>query len=1123
MKRQGFHRFVPGVALPLLATIAVCCNTDEIAAANPAQPAADIITFSGAPGGICSVVGANDAELALGLAKRGSFVVQCLVERPADRDRLRKEIRVAGEYGTVSAELLLEKRLPYTDNLVNIIVVSDLPTFRGKGVSLKEIVRALAPLGTAWLGGPSASKADDWVKAVAGELRAVGIAKLEVIESDGTWIRFRKPWPSEIDEWTHYLHDADGNPVAQDRVVGPPKHYQWLSEPLWQRSHETDSSISTLVTAKGRLFAIVDEAPISLAGRHALPDKWMLTARDAFNGVLLWKVPIRRWGWREWKPSWFNTRPGDVPLNIQKRLVAVDDEVFGTLGYYAPVSRLDARTGEVLQTYEETFPTAEVLYLDGKLILSVFTGPRDGAPPASEIAQGKAVLGGGYSAYSKLKVMAVDVESGKTLWESKKSYSGSTVDYIRWRAMHGATRPATLDPSLNMATDGDAVAFIDGSEVVCIDAETGEERWRSKFPLDEADLRAGGVKTEGNLWIGSMIVTAGVVLHASPHRLAAFSAKSGELLWQQPKRYIGHLWYEWKDVFVIDGLVWTWDSELERTQLTRGANKNRKQWSLYPRKVNGYDVKTGKLKRSVDLGFIFKTHHHHRCYRNKATLRYILASRRGTEFVDLEEGRHTVHNWVRGTCHVGMMPANGLQYAPPHPCQCYINEKLNGMTALAPAGAKVEKERTAARLEKGPAYGEVNRNVQPVDPSRDWPTFRHDSMRTGAIEMKVPDEATLRWHAEIGRKLSAPTVVGERVFVALVDEHTVACLDANNGVKHWEFTAGSRVDSPPTYYNGTVLFGSADGWVYCLRADDGTLAWRYHAAPNSRLIGAFGQLESAWPVHGSVLAQDGKVYFAAGRSSQLDGGIHLYALDVTSGELLHERTLAGPDYAVGSEGKLVATPEGSTPNEKTNLFPENYLLPMGTLSDILFADGKRIFMRTDAFDAELKRVNGTPELTVPGGMLDGSFFKRIPWRMANDYARMLVHDRRSVYYVRMFDSLEGLNPEVYFTPGAKGYLLFAKNAEGRGKSWAGRIRVRIRAMVLAGNRLFVAGPPDVMERDDPLGAFEGRKGGLLYVIDSIKGEKIAEHRLPSPPVFNGAAAARGKLVLTLEDGSVVCF
>jgi hypothetical protein len=43
----------------------------------------------------------------------------------------------------------------------------------------------------------------------------------------------------------------------------------------------------------------------------------------------------------------------------------------------------------------------------------------------------------------------------------------------------------------------------------------------------------------------------------------------------------------------------------------------------------------------------------------------------------------------------------------------------------------------------------------------------------------------------------------------------------------------------------------------------------------------------------------------------------------------------------------------------------------------------------------------------------------------------------------------------------------------------------------------------------------------LVAADS--GEKIAEHRLDSPPVFNGMAAAAGRLYIVTEDGGVVCI
>ena len=69
----------------------------------------------------------------------------------------------------------------------------------------------------------------------------------------------------------------------------------------------------------------------------------------------------------------------------------------------------------------------------------------------------------------------------------------------------------------------------------------------------------------------------------------------------------------------------------------------------------------------------------------------------------------------------------------------------------------------------------------------------------------------------------------------------------------------------------------------------------------------------------------------------------------------------------------------------------------------------------------------------------------------------------------------------------------------------------------------VAGPPDMIDPDDPLAAFEGRMGGVLRVVDKLEGHLVCEHKLTSPPVFNGAAAASSRLVLSLHDGSLVCF
>jgi outer membrane protein assembly factor BamB len=1100
----SFRRIISVLVVALIAGMqppSVFAQDKDAAKLSALNAAARIVQDSDAPGGICAVVGRSDAELALALGK--AFTVHCLYTEPSVCDQMRKVIRSRGAYGTVSAGTFQRGRLPYADNLLNIVVVDPYPALARDGLSAAEVLRVLVPLGTAYLNISSTiAGSEAGVEESKTQMRTWGTFGVETVrmlssvaEKDDLWMQVQKPWPAEIDEWTHYLHGPDGNPVARDRVVGPPQHYQWISDPQWQRCHETDSSISTLVTARGRLFFIEDQAPTSLTGPDSPPDKWFLVARDAFNGVLLWKVPIRQWGWREWKNTWFTARPGDFPLNIQKRLVAVGDKLYVTLGYQAPVSELDARSGQVLKTYDGTQRTGEILLHGGTLILS--------------LREGKQVW-----------VAAVDAASGKRLWTSPRAYRGSTVDYLKWKEAGGGTEPAELDPSLNMATDGHVVALLDGPEIVGLDFRSGAEKWRAAFPQDDADRAAGGIKSQGNLWIGTMIVRDGVVVHASPSRLAALSADTGKLLWTQPKKFIQHLWYEWKDVFVIGDLVWTWSAELEEGFFEGGPKG--KQREFWPRSANGYDLHTGELKKAVPTGPIFQTHHHHRCYRNKATERYILASRRGTEYVDLIDGQHTVQNWVRGTCHVGMMPANGLQYAPPHPCQCYIEEKLNGLFALAPERSEergARDEGPGARdesvqpplLERGPAYTSTPNPQSPIpnpqsliaDPE-DWPAFRHDSLRSGSVRTRVPDGAAVLWRVSAGRKVTAPSVVAGRLFVSLVDEHHVACLSAQDGSKLWEFAAGGRIDSPPTCHQGTVLFGSADGWVYCLRAADGQLAWRFRAAPQQRLIGAFGQLESAWPVHGSVLVQDGTVYFAAGRSSHLDGGIWMYGLDARTGQLRHQTKLEGPRYTVDN-------------------IQQNFQLPMGALPDILLADGAHIYMRSQAFDAELKPQRGRPDLQTKSGFLDDNYFKRTPWTLGSEYANLIAHDNQSACYVRMFDSLKGLDPTVFFTPGSKGYLLFAKNMQGKRDNWSQRVPVRIRAMVLAAGRLFVAGPPDVVDPSDPLGAFEGRKGGLLYTIDTASGERLAEHPLPSPPVFNGAAAAHGRLYVAEEDGSITCF
>ena len=46
---------------------------------------------------------------------------------------------------------------------------------------------------------------------------------------------------------------------------------------------------------------------------------------------------------------------------------------------------------------------------------------------------------------------------------------------------------------------------------------------------------------------------------------------------------------------------------------------------------------------------------------------------------------------------------------------------------------------------------------------------------------------------------------------------------------------------------------------------------------------------------------------------------------------------------------------------------------------------------------------------------------------------------------------------------------------------------------------------------------------MLAAFNGKDGTKLAEHKLEAPPVWDGLAAAGGRLFISLKNGSVVCL
>jgi len=1066
----------------------------------PALPTAgQIIKETGVTGGMVVHLGCGDGKLTAALHAHDGFLVHGLTTGREGLAAAREHIRSKGLYGPVSVDHFDGRRMPYADNLVNLVVADEL-----RDVPMAEVMRVLAPEGVAWVGGKKTVK----------------------------------PRPDTIDEWTHFLHDASGNAVAHDSEAGPPRRMQWLGSPRWSRHHDHMSSVSAVVTANGRLFYIFDEATrFSIL----LPPRWKLIARDAFNGTILWKRPIASWHSHLMR---LKSGPADLP----RRLVAAGDTVYATLAYDAPLSALDAATGKTLRTYEGTAATTEVVHHDGVLFLVT----SDPATRKSDLPNAKAAFrrGGRWLRDNTGQaVMAVRAGTGEVLWK----------------------KPAPVAP-LTLAADSKRVLFFDGEGIRCLNRNDGRQLWKSE-PLPSWERMPANYGPRLVIYEDVVLFSGGEKM--KPHKgggdtMCALSLDSGEKLWSAPHPESGYQSPE--DLLVSGGLVWC-----GQTTSTNHSGK-----------MTGRDPRTGEVR--IEFAPQVKPYwFHHRCHMAKATDNYLLMSRTGIEFIDPAAKKWELHHWVRGACLYGIMPANGMVYAPQHPCACYPEAKLYGFTALAPARKGPRLTHQVAndeRLEKGEAYG--HKPDSAAAKPGDWPAYRGGASRSGFNKTPVPGVLKPKWETKLDGKLSSVTVAEGKVFVASVDHHAVHALDEQTGRTRWSFTAGGRVDSPPTVWSGRVLFGSADGYAYCLRASDGALIWRYLAAPMDERHVAFEQVESVWPVHGAVLVLDAgtsasgkpEAQFVAGRSMFLDGGLRFHRLDAKTGRPIAVHTFDEHDPETGK-----------------NLQTRHKILQMPVaLPDILASDGKRVYMKSQVLDLTGKRLElgpnsgdfgkqasvqqgETAHIFCPSGYLDDSWWHRTYWVFGRSFAgghggyfragqaapsgRILVSNGDKVYgfgrkpqYYRWTTPIE--HQLFASTPGAGNDPAADEPEARRGKKkpggkekkkknkafkvahdWTMDIPIFVRSMAMADRTLFVMGPPDLVNEDKLKGSFyeeaqqdamrrqvaalDGRFGAKLLAVSAADGKTLAEHQLDHLPVWDGMAAANGRLFLSTTNGHVLCL
>ena len=736
----------------------------------------------GVHGGLCVQVGAEDVEGAGKLAESGRYLIHILDADEPVVHRARKAVHATGLYGLVSVDRLPKQgKLPFTENLVNLIYVTEQPSAQ---VSLKEAHRVLCPSSVLVIGAE---------KATRGQLETAGFTDLEPMGDASEWWVARKPRPEAMDEWSHSRHSAAGNPASNDTLVAPPRRVRWVVG--------AESEVRGMVTAAGRNF---------YAG---------VLARDSFNGLRLWHRDTVTGGDDF---SMKNIRKS-APVAGGNRLFVVEKK---------KLLALDAGSGEVVQEYPGAGEPEEVLFDRGTLIVT-----------------------------TKDSVRALYADSAD----------------VRWQV-------ALSDPREVVAGDN-TVALLHGQprrnepiEAVVIDRETGQIRWKRD------DLK-WLPKVRRMVYHGELVAFEVSTFNndGPENSLHLLSAKTGEVQLDHPF-FPGMNHSRQARAMFVNGKLWL---------LHGGRDAEGKK---LPVQVSEIDTKTGEALVTHPAGL---TH----CFPPVMTSRFMIAGE--FDLTDLKSGEVDANHITKAACGPdgGWVPANGLIYVTPKHCVCW--PMLRGYAALAserPAGeiADLKVDEIEFPLEKGV---EPPTSVAAEDDAQDWPMYRHDAWRSGSTAGQAPVKIDTIWSADLGQTtpdgiithdwkenlfvkgpITAPAIANGRVVVARPDAHEVVALDADSGNIAWRFTASGRVDTTPTLYQGLCLFGSKAGWVTCLRADDGRLVWRLRAAPVEEQIVAYGQLESPWPVPGSVLIVNDTAYFAAGRQSLADGGILVFAVETDDGQ-----------------------------------------------------------------------------------------------------------------------------------------------------------------------------------------------------------------------------------------------
>jgi hypothetical protein len=251
------------------------------------------------------------------------------------------------------------------------------------------------------------------------------------------------------------------------------------------------------------------------------------------------------------------------------------------------------------------------------------------------------------------------------------------------------------------------------------------------------------------------------------------------------------------------------------------------------------------------------------------------------------------------------------------------------------------------------------------------------------------------------------------------------------------------------------------------------------------------------------------------------------------------------------------------------------------LSQQFDLNGRRTHIKNSAWDDDIQIGLGREHLFAATGLLDDNSFHRSYWVYGNSFlegcsvpsggwfemsrispsGKMLCFDDNNVYGYGQFPeyskwstplrySLFSMdkNPKSYqpgvpdeqlrrARPNWRDYRTLRSPKVEFDVHWRLRPPIRAKAIVKTAATLFVAGPEDLIDEESVFAnsrsttnqkllqeqneALRSPTGGKLLAVSVVNGGIVQTINLESGPVWDGMAAAYGKLFICCKDGSVV--